>query len=184
MTELRPSLQRLYDHTTLVGCEVGTEKGEHASAIVRELEIERLYLVESFGQQPGSGPGCYTPSEGEALQQEAEKRLEGQPVVWVVKPSEEVTYGDIPELLDFVYIDGGHSYTQVWKDLTTFYPLVKPGGLLAGHDYDVPGLDFPVPEENGVNEAVDEFVNTVGLSPVSTEIDAGGGRADWWTWKE
>lgn len=37
--------------------------------------------------------------------------------------------------LDFVFIDGDHSYEGVTRDLAAWYPKIKQGGVLAGHDY-------------------------------------------------
>ncbi len=38
--------------------------------------------------------------------------------------------------LDAVFIDGDHSYDAVRADLAAWLPKVKPGGIIAGHDYD------------------------------------------------
>lgn len=35
----------------------------------------------------------------------------------------------------FIFIDAGHSYEQVKKDLELYYPLVSEGGICAGHDF-------------------------------------------------
>jgi len=37
--------------------------------------------------------------------------------------------------LDFVYIDARHDYRSVTADLNAWYPKVKVGGIIAGHDY-------------------------------------------------
>lgn len=37
--------------------------------------------------------------------------------------------------LDFVFIDGLHTYEQVLKDCNSFYSKVKSGGIFAGHDF-------------------------------------------------
>lgn len=37
--------------------------------------------------------------------------------------------------LDFVYIDGDHSYAGCRRDILAWAPKVKVGGVLAGHDY-------------------------------------------------
>jgi len=37
--------------------------------------------------------------------------------------------------LDFVYIDADHGYETVKKDILSWYPKVKMGGIIAGHDY-------------------------------------------------
>lgn len=54
--------------------------------------------------------------------------------------------------LDFVYIDGDHTYASVKTDLETYYRVVKSGGFLAGDDYGDSGW-----WEDGVSRAVDEF---------------------------
>lgn len=77
--------------------------------------------------------------------------------------------------LDFVYIDANHSYNYVVQDLELWYPKVKFGGLVMGHDYlDIDWYNDPNFLENrkdkhiygsdsvymgifGVNPAVDEF---------------------------
>lgn len=40
----------------------------------------------------------------------------------------------VPEV-DFVFIDGNHSYAYVVKDIALYWPKVKSGGFLCGHDY-------------------------------------------------
>lgn len=49
----------------------------------------------------------------------------------------------------FIYIDANHQYEFVKFDIETYYPLLRDGGILAGHDYTeiLPG----------VIKAVDEF---------------------------
>jgi hypothetical protein len=37
--------------------------------------------------------------------------------------------------VDFVWVDADHSYDGVTKDLQAWWPKVKPGGLIGGHDY-------------------------------------------------
>jgi predicted O-methyltransferase YrrM len=37
--------------------------------------------------------------------------------------------------LDFVYIDGDHGYEAVINDITNYSSKVRPGGIIAGHDY-------------------------------------------------
>jgi predicted O-methyltransferase YrrM len=37
-------------------------------------------------------------------------------------------------LLDFIFIDGDHTYDGVRRDLELYEPLVRPGGMIAFHD--------------------------------------------------
>ena len=39
------------------------------------------------------------------------------------------------ESLDFVFIDADHHYDSVKQDIEVWWPKVKQGGILAGHDY-------------------------------------------------
>jgi len=49
--------------------------------------------------------------------------------------------------IDFIYIDASHDYENVKNDLIHWYPKVKIGGVIAGHDY----------YREEVKRAVDEF---------------------------
>lgn len=63
--------------------------------------------------------------------------------------------------LDFVYLDANHSFDAVWQDLHAWYPKIRLGGVLAGHDY----LDGELPEGSfGVASAVNAFQQKYGLS--------------------
>jgi len=59
--------------------------------------------------------------------------------------------------LDWVYIDGDHSYEGAMKDLVNFAPKVKSGGLVLGHDY-VDHILAESREPFGVVRAVNDFV--------------------------
>jgi predicted O-methyltransferase YrrM len=47
----------------------------------------------------------------------------------------------IPEAsVDLVYIDGNHQRSSVLEDVVTWYPKVKRGGAISGHDYPWPSV--------------------------------------------
>ena len=37
--------------------------------------------------------------------------------------------------VDFIYLDGAHEYEMVKQEMERYWPKVRPGGMLAGHDY-------------------------------------------------
>ena len=57
---------------------------------------------------------------------------------------------------DFVYIDADHTEEAVYLDLKAWWPKVRLGGVLAGHDYVNVTLTCGV--KFGVIESVDRFV--------------------------
>lgn len=61
------------------------------------------------------------------------------------------------EYFDFIYLDADHSYEGVKKDLEAWWPKVKYGGILAGHDYMKDYIDKEG-QKYGVYRAVNEFV--------------------------
>jgi len=78
--------------------------------------------------------------------------------------------------LEFVFIDAGHEYKDVIEDLEAWYPKVKKGGCMAGHDYFDPldpehGHKFP-----GVREAVNDFF--------SNNVSVSGTEYCWLKYKE
>ena len=82
------------------------------------------------------------------------------------------------ESIDFVYIDGDHSYDFVKNDIAAWYPKVKQGGILSGHDY-TPGN----PQKGhiyGVIQAVTEFVEQYDLQLQTTDEE----YATWWVTKQ
>ena len=56
-------------------------------------------------------------------------------VVPVEKTSSEAAATFENKSLDFVFIDADHFYESVVADIKAWLPKVKPGGVLAGHDY-------------------------------------------------
>lgn len=53
--------------------------------------------------------------------------------------------------IDLVFVDGNHAYEYVQQDLRLYWPKLRKGGIMAGHDYDRKG-------HPGVKKAVDAFV--------------------------
>jgi len=51
------------------------------------------------------------------------------------------------EDLDFVFIDASHKYEDVKADIGAWYPKVKPGCMLAGHDFNCEDVSRAVKEK-------------------------------------
>lgn len=55
---------------------------------------------------------------------------------------------------DAVFLDGGHEYAAVLGDARAWWPKVKPGGVLAGHDWD----------KDDVRDAVNQAAKELGFA--------------------
>jgi predicted O-methyltransferase YrrM len=73
-----------------------------------------------------------TPDEVRVSAEERMKPYKDR-VEWIRKPSPQA-FDDVTEPLDFVYIDGDHSYGAVCKDIKASLEHLRTGGLLSGHD--------------------------------------------------
>jgi len=75
---------------------------------------------------------------------------------------------------DFVYIDGNHDYESVARDMKDWFPKLKSGGILCGHDYN---------ETNpGTKKAVNEFAEEHDLEFKITNTSPEKGDADAPSW--
>jgi predicted O-methyltransferase YrrM len=81
---------------------------------------------------------------------------QGEIIIWR-KSSTEGAECLAAHSLDWVYIDGDHSYEAVKADLENFYRVVKPGGIIAGDDYGLDGW-----WAKGIDRAVDEYAASIG----------------------
>ena len=153
----------------LVGIEIGTWEGRNAEHILKTLNMKKLYLIDPYAQYeeyPDFKNQQLVNAQIEAIKAVSQFR---DKVVWINKFSDEAVK-EIKEQVDFVYIDGNHEYEYVKKDIANYYPLVKEGGYIGGHDIQS-GYS---PHIRGVLKAVLEFVKDKQLFILG---------ADWWVIK-
>lgn len=58
---------------------------------------------------------------------------------------------------DLIEIDAGHDFNSAWADINRAWRILRPGGVLFGHDY------FTAADNRGVRRAVDLFAKINGL---------------------
>jgi len=166
MPELRAALKQLRGFRNLVGAEIGVYYGDNASDYLRDLDIKKVYLIDPYMIHPR-----YDEQRMKEAEKEAHVKLDihEDKIEWVRTTSAEAVKIFDDESLDFVYIDGDHSYEFVCEDMILYYPKVKKGGLFSGHDYRS--------YAPGVIAAVNEFCKKNSLDLHR------GGQMDWWIWK-
>ena len=138
---------------TGLAVEVGVAAGGHSSMILKEWAGKHLYMVDVWDAAHDYGTGKW-----QEWLENCQKLATANPgrATVVRKPSADASREFADDSLDFVFIDADHSYRAVKSDIESWWPKMKPGGLLAGHDY----IECP---SYGVIRAVGEFVAANGL---------------------
>jgi len=177
---MRPSLELLKDRKNLVGAEIGIGAGGNTKMNLENLNIKKLYLIDSWIKYPDyveelkntDNYALKTVTNGQKL---AEINLKpwNEKLVWINEKSS-IAFNNIKDNeLDFVYLDGNHNYKYVLEDITLYWPKLKNGGFMAGHDF--------IPRFPGVIQAVGEVFGMDYETACSNDRKY---NVDWWTWKK
>lgn len=137
--------------TGSVGAEIGVFRGDFSRQILDVVQPSTLHLVDIFEGIVMSGDehGRHLREEDLSTMPEALAAL--SPVVQVQRSDSAAWLLAQPAAsLDWVYIDAAHDHDRVLADLRAASHAVKPGGIIAGHDF---SRAFP-----GVMEAVLTFL--------------------------
>ena len=114
--------------------EVGVNIGQFSYHLLKYSKLELLLSVDPYRRR---FKNCMIGAQ--TLLEPFEKN--GRSILWRLGSTEMAeelaaeTIDGMPPLWDFVYIDAAHDEASVAADLEAWAPLVRPGGILAGHDY-------------------------------------------------
>jgi hypothetical protein len=118
------------------GAEIGTEKGKYASVLLGNNPDLKLYCIDPWKEYlKGEGYLDVDQRVHNRHYKRTQIRLHGLNYVMIRDFSHRAVHQFEDESLDFVYIDGNHRLDYVTQDLVLWTPKVKPGGIIAGHDY-------------------------------------------------
>lgn len=150
-----------------VGAELGVCDGEYSSELLCRVSPRRLYLVDVWQHIDLGYPDGLMVNDNKqrARYHRVLSRFLDDDRVRVIRDYSTALKEIIAaHSLDWIYIDGDHSYRGCRTDLEMADLLVHDMGYICGHDY-------TAAEHYGVIEAVDEFVTKRGyiLSLVTDE---------------
>lgn len=137
------------------GAEIGVADGRNALAMCEEIPGLQLLGVDpwlKYAENPRGGPQTQHDGNYEL----AMERLKSYEVTIYRGFSMDAVSLVSKDHLDFVYIDGHHGYEYVRNDLDAWADRVRPGGIVAGHDF----YSF---KWAGVVEAVVEYTTKHGI---------------------
>ena len=165
----------------LVGVELGVYKGELCGALLAAFPKLHLHLVDAWRAFPAdslyvkSGDGASRLSDSQHLANKLETiaRVESYPgryTIWHCLGNEAARAmldNGLKETIDFIFIDAEHTEPAVKSDIMMWWPLIKRGGIISGHDYGHRRF-------GGVKLAVDAFIERGKL-----KLSVGPGMV-WW----
>ena len=104
---------------SLIGCEIGVFKGNNSLAFLHFLDIRELHLIDVD----------FSPLRSVVYR----KRN-----IFLHECKSSNVFKSFPDFFfDFIYIDGNHSFESCLTDLMLYYPKLKHGGVIGGHDFSV-----------------------------------------------
>jgi hypothetical protein len=138
------------------GCEVGVREGKNAELMLKLIPDLHLLLVDPYmcyvyeiRRQKRRNRWKWHQPTMDRLRQHALMRLSNRNVKWLMLTSEQAAMHVQDGSLDFVYIDGNHSYNFIMQDIILWAGKVRAGGIVSGHDYGI----------SDVRRAVDLYVH-------------------------
>jgi hypothetical protein len=143
--------------------EVGTHRGEYARTFLDRWRGRKLFCIDPWLRGYCDGDPA---SEGDrhadyhAAFTALTPHLDAGRCTIFQETSEEAQRRFEPGSVDFVYIDGNHQYEHVLADLMFWWPIVRPGGYLGGHDIICPN-ELNGGWEQTVQPAVFKFLEGV-----------------------
>jgi hypothetical protein len=143
------------------GIEIGTAYGGCANHLLTECNLEKLICVDPYKYYPDM-PGLFDQDDYDRLKKQTYNRLykfrafehlylDSKDGYYYLSERKE-TWDE--EMVDFVFLDGLHTYDMVKWEIEHYSKLIRPGGALLGHDYDT---------FKGVKKAVDEYCKPIML---------------------
>lgn len=154
----RELLERMPKHA--VCAEIGVWRGEFSARILAVTAPRELHLIDpwaflpEFSERGYGGAVAQGQSDMERMYEGVKRKLGSRPDVVVHRAFSKAALESFPDAaFDWVYIDANHYYSYVREDLELSLRKVKPGGLIAGDDFDWGEKDgFPV------KRAVTDFI--------------------------
>ena len=136
---------KFYGVEPRLGAEIGVYQGELSAALLAKYPDLTLYMVDlwraaaedSAYRASGDKIALLSQDEMDRAKQEALAAVAFAVPRAIVCEAEsgEAARLVADESLDFVFIDADHTFGAVLRDLRLWYPKVRRGGIVGGHDW-------------------------------------------------
>ncbi len=143
------------------GAEIGVERAQYSEVLCSENPGVRLFCVDAWKAYRGYRDHV-SQEKLDRFYDEARARLARFPSASTIRKFSTEAARDFDDgELDFVYIDAAHDICSVINDLHAWSRKVRPGGIIAGHDY----LKAPLPSLMQVPQAIHAWTDAYAIAP-------------------
>lgn len=178
-------LLKTLGHENIRGAEVGVLRGDTSSGLLQEFPELFLLMVDTWSEVPVDSE--YAKSHDCAAKQHWAQHAANEQIAFtrtefasdrrvLLRGNSTVAVQAVADgSLDFAFIDADHTYDAVRADIGAWWPKIRVGGILAGHDYGgrKNRLGFW-----GVSRAVNEFTEREKLTLQRAP------RSIWWVTRQ
>ena len=122
-----------------ITAEVGTARGDFSYEILSRIPtIKKHYIIDLYAHQDNyQDSHNFSDEEQQNQLSICRQKLElfQDKTSFQIGFSTEMSRNINNEELDFVYIDARHDYWGCMQDLISYWPKLKTGAIMSGHDY-------------------------------------------------
>ena len=134
----------------LIIAELGVSNGGHADNMYLGLQPLKMYLIDCYENIPGWFESQLTIEQQQVLYNKSVEYFKNRKGIHFIKNRSRVASLTFPNnYLDLIYIDASHDELSVIIDIACWFPKVKIGGILCGHDFSL--------VSGGVKKALDKM---------------------------
>lgn len=132
---------------TGIGAEIGVHRGFFSDVILTNTNLSMLVSIDLWNDQYDFNQAYTT------------LKKHGRRSTMLRQNSLVAAQMFSDDFFDFIYIDSWHIYKHIKREIELYWPKLKSGGILAGHDYVDGWTDqrTDIFHPYGVIQAVDEF---------------------------
>lgn len=145
-----------------VGAEIGVERGVFSERLCLDNPGIKLSCIDSW-KVDNECPEYGSQHQLDRYYDQAKIRLAPYKCKIIKKSSLEAVKDFSPKSLDFVYIDANHRYNFVIDDIAYWSKIVKPGGIVSGHDYVAQNMSHSIKYD--VIEATQTYTSNHHIQP-------------------
>ena len=130
---LEDMIQYIGDAKNKTMIEIGSYTGESTTVFAKYFK--KVISIDPFINDYDPNDEACKMADFEDVYKKFIENTKQYPNIEHIRKTSDEAVLDINEKVDFVYVDGMHTFNQVTSDIINYKQIVKQGGHIGGHDY-------------------------------------------------